>query len=190
MSGYIGFPASSVYVSTKFALEGLSESLSYEVEPYGIKIILIEPGVINTNFVENIAIPDNTKEISISLLLRSSSNGSIMPSAVSKTNINISTDNTTSSYPDQARHEEGVTQYSEVVKKFLSHYYPAMNNALHPKEVAIVILESINASKRPSDRGNNFFRYAVGEDAKFYAEAKRKMTDSELHSLVMKRTIS
>jgi len=66
----------------------------------------------------------------------------------------------------------------------------AMNNALHPKEVAIVILESINASKRPSDRGNNFFRYVVGEDAKFYAEAKRKMTDSELHSLVMKRTIS
>jgi short-subunit dehydrogenase len=51
LAGYIGFPASSVYVSTKFALEGLSESLAYEIEPYGINVILIEPGVINTNFV-------------------------------------------------------------------------------------------------------------------------------------------
>ena len=32
LSGYVGFPAQSVYVSTKFALEGLSESLAYEVE--------------------------------------------------------------------------------------------------------------------------------------------------------------
>ncbi len=30
-------------------LEGLSEAISYEVEQYGIKVILIEPGVINTN---------------------------------------------------------------------------------------------------------------------------------------------
>ena len=63
ISGKIGFPGSSVYVSTKFALEGLSESFAYEVEPYGISVVLIEPGVINTNFVENIMIPDNTQVI-------------------------------------------------------------------------------------------------------------------------------
>ena len=40
----------SAYVSTKFAVEGLSESLSYEVEPFGIRVILIEPGMIKTNF--------------------------------------------------------------------------------------------------------------------------------------------
>ena len=57
MSGIVGIPATSVYVSTKFALEGLSESISYELQPYGIKIILIEPGVINTNFVPNIKFP-------------------------------------------------------------------------------------------------------------------------------------
>ena len=56
ISGQIGFPAQSVYVSTKFALEGLSESFAYEVQPYGISVVLIEPGVINTNFVENIMI--------------------------------------------------------------------------------------------------------------------------------------
>jgi short-subunit dehydrogenase len=43
LSGYIGFPASSVYVSIKFALEGLSESLAYEIEPHGISVVLIEP---------------------------------------------------------------------------------------------------------------------------------------------------
>src|SRR5918912_517657 len=49
ISGQIGFPAQSVYVSTKFALEGLSESVAFEVEPYGIGVVLIEPGVINSN---------------------------------------------------------------------------------------------------------------------------------------------
>ena len=37
LSGYIGFPAQSVYVSTKFALEGLSESLAYEGSFYLIR---------------------------------------------------------------------------------------------------------------------------------------------------------
>src|ERR671920_801818 len=49
-AGRFGFPTGSAYVSTKFAVEGLSESMSYEVEPFGIKVILIEPGVIKTNF--------------------------------------------------------------------------------------------------------------------------------------------
>ena len=43
--------------SSKFALEGLSESISYELQPYGIKVILIEPGVIKRNFVPNIIFP-------------------------------------------------------------------------------------------------------------------------------------
>ena len=58
ISGIVGFPAQSVYVSTKFALEGLSEAISYELEQYGIKVILIEPGVINTNFAPNIKLPN------------------------------------------------------------------------------------------------------------------------------------
>ena len=76
ISGQIGFPASSEYVGTKFAVEGLSESFAYEVEPYGISVVLIEPGVINTNFVENIMIPDNTHRISSHLLSPSSPSAS------------------------------------------------------------------------------------------------------------------
>ena len=49
-AGRFGYPMGSAYVSTKFAIEGLSESLSYEVEPFGVKVILIEPGMIKTNF--------------------------------------------------------------------------------------------------------------------------------------------
>ena len=49
-AGRFGYPMGSAYVSTKFAVEGLSESLSYEVEPYGIRVILIEPGMIKTDF--------------------------------------------------------------------------------------------------------------------------------------------
>jgi NAD(P)-dependent dehydrogenase (short-subunit alcohol dehydrogenase family) len=59
LAGRIGFPLTSAYVSSKFALEGLSESMAYEVEQFGIKVILIEPGVIKTNFDKNLKIGKN-----------------------------------------------------------------------------------------------------------------------------------
>ncbi|MGB5090250.1 MAG: SDR family oxidoreductase [Nitrososphaeraceae archaeon] len=49
-AGRFGYPGGSAYVSTKFALEGLSESISYELEPFGIKVALVEPGFVRTNF--------------------------------------------------------------------------------------------------------------------------------------------
>jgi short-subunit dehydrogenase len=52
--GRVGLPLSSAYVATKFALEGLTESVRYELSQFGIKVILIEPGVIKTNFIENL----------------------------------------------------------------------------------------------------------------------------------------
>jgi NAD(P)-dependent dehydrogenase (short-subunit alcohol dehydrogenase family) len=51
--GRFGFPITSAYASTKFAIEGLSESMAYEVEPFGIKVVLIEPGYIKTNAFNN-----------------------------------------------------------------------------------------------------------------------------------------
>jgi NAD(P)-dependent dehydrogenase (short-subunit alcohol dehydrogenase family) len=50
-NGIFGFPGISAYVSTKFAIEGLSESIAYELEQFGIKVILIEPGFIRTNIL-------------------------------------------------------------------------------------------------------------------------------------------
>jgi NAD(P)-dependent dehydrogenase (short-subunit alcohol dehydrogenase family) len=53
VGGRIGLPALSAYHSTKFALEGLSESISYELEPFGIRVVIIEPGVIRTNIMNS-----------------------------------------------------------------------------------------------------------------------------------------
>ncbi|PGK33872.1 short-chain dehydrogenase [Bacillus anthracis] len=52
ISGQIGFPGLSPYVSSKYALEGWSESLRLEVQPFGIDVTLIEPGSYNTNIWE------------------------------------------------------------------------------------------------------------------------------------------
>jgi NAD(P)-dependent dehydrogenase (short-subunit alcohol dehydrogenase family) len=45
--------SNSAYISSKFALEGFSESMQYRLEEFGIKVILIEPGVVKTNLFEN-----------------------------------------------------------------------------------------------------------------------------------------
>lgn len=51
--GRFGLPGMSAYVSTKFAMEGLSESLAYELSPFGIKVVVIEPGVVKTKIFKN-----------------------------------------------------------------------------------------------------------------------------------------
>src|SRR5437016_4514300 len=51
VAGKIGFPVSPAYISSKFAIEGLSESMRYELSPFGINTIIIEPGVTKTNFM-------------------------------------------------------------------------------------------------------------------------------------------
>jgi NAD(P)-dependent dehydrogenase (short-subunit alcohol dehydrogenase family) len=50
MGGFIGFPGSGYYAATKFAVEGMSESLSKEVAPFGIKVLIVEPGPFRTDW--------------------------------------------------------------------------------------------------------------------------------------------
>ena len=57
--GRIGLPGSPAYISTKFALEGLSECLRYELGQFGIKTTLIEPGVIKTNFFDSMKVSES-----------------------------------------------------------------------------------------------------------------------------------
>jgi NAD(P)-dependent dehydrogenase (short-subunit alcohol dehydrogenase family) len=55
VGGTVGlFPFSTAYHASKFAIEGFTESLRQEFADFNINIILIEPGFIRTNFVENI----------------------------------------------------------------------------------------------------------------------------------------
>ncbi len=52
MGGRIGFPLYTIYNSTKWAVEGFSESLHYELKPLNIRVKIIEPGVIKTDFYD------------------------------------------------------------------------------------------------------------------------------------------
>ena len=61
VAGRIGFPGTPAYISSKFALEGLSECLRYELAPFGINTIIIEPGAIKTNFFGSMRMPKTAK---------------------------------------------------------------------------------------------------------------------------------
>jgi len=58
INGQVAFPVISAYASTKFATEGLSESIAYELEPFGIKVVLIEPGPVGSNFMKGSVMPE------------------------------------------------------------------------------------------------------------------------------------
>ncbi|HVF46520.1 MAG TPA: SDR family oxidoreductase [Pyrinomonadaceae bacterium] len=61
MGGRVTFPLYSIYHASKWALEGFSESLQYEVKDFGIKIKIIEPGPIKTDFYQR-SMSISTKE--------------------------------------------------------------------------------------------------------------------------------
>jgi NAD(P)-dependent dehydrogenase (short-subunit alcohol dehydrogenase family) len=57
--GQVGLPFGSLYNSSKFAVEGLSESLSHELATFGIAVKVIEPGGVDTNFRNGIEMIKN-----------------------------------------------------------------------------------------------------------------------------------
>lgn len=59
IAGRIGFPLTSPYICSKFALEGLSESLRQELYETNIITTIIEPGVVKTKFNTNMQFPEN-----------------------------------------------------------------------------------------------------------------------------------
>lgn len=68
LGGRLAFPFGGLYSASKFALEGLSDALRMELAPFNIKVSVIEPGPVSTDFFaatahaveENIATPENT----------------------------------------------------------------------------------------------------------------------------------
>lgn len=50
MGGRITFPLGALYHGTKFAVEGISEALHFEMAPIGVRVKIIEPGLIRTDF--------------------------------------------------------------------------------------------------------------------------------------------
>jgi NAD(P)-dependent dehydrogenase (short-subunit alcohol dehydrogenase family) len=54
LAGRVAPPLDGFYSATKFGVEGLSEALHYEVGHFGIRVVLVEPGVIVTQFGDNV----------------------------------------------------------------------------------------------------------------------------------------
>ena len=155
IAGRIGFPLSSAYVSSKFALEGLSESMAYEVEQFGIKVILVEPGVIKTNFSNNIKIG---KRVDNSSSSSSSSNNN---------NNNNNNSHTNSSSP-----------YSELIRNRLAGFKPRFESGSSPIEVAKTILKCVT-SETPH------LRYLVGDDAFKLMDIRKNSSDKVFRKLVI-----
>src|SRR5690606_35065403 len=50
MAGQVGFAGMGAYNASKFALEGFSEALAEEVAPFGVRVLIVEPGAFRTDF--------------------------------------------------------------------------------------------------------------------------------------------
>lgn len=51
VAGLSALPSCGLYSASKMALEGVSESLSHELSPFGIRVLIVEPGAFRTNFL-------------------------------------------------------------------------------------------------------------------------------------------
>jgi NAD(P)-dependent dehydrogenase (short-subunit alcohol dehydrogenase family) len=54
IQGLVPVPFFPIYGATKAALESLTESLHYEIEPFGLRAVIVQPGRFATSFVENL----------------------------------------------------------------------------------------------------------------------------------------
>ena len=59
--GRLGTPFNGAYSSSKFALEGMSEALRTELLPFGVRVVLVEPGLFRTEFQNNQIVGSNVR---------------------------------------------------------------------------------------------------------------------------------
>lgn len=106
VGGKLAIPFHSGYHGTKFALEGLSESIQYELDPFGIKIIVIEPGAVGSSFWKNMKSAEKSSNLTdgnspyvsmisnMSAALKQMEQSSIPPSEVANVIVSaVTTDN-------------------------------------------------------------------------------------------------
>lgn len=53
LGGQLSYPGFGAYSASKFALEGVSEALAHEVKPFGVKVLIVEPGQFRTELAGN-----------------------------------------------------------------------------------------------------------------------------------------
>lgn len=102
VAGKMTFPLMSLYHSTKFAVEGFTESLSYELNPIGIKTKIVEPGAIKTDFYNRSMDISNDQSMeeyqptveAMTKAMQSPSTGGSAPELVAEVIWNAATDGT------------------------------------------------------------------------------------------------
>lgn len=62
LGGQLSFAGFGAYSATKFALEGMSEALADEVRPFGITVLIVEPGAFRTSLFGNISVSERLPE--------------------------------------------------------------------------------------------------------------------------------
>jgi NAD(P)-dependent dehydrogenase (short-subunit alcohol dehydrogenase family) len=138
VAGFMGMPIMSAYASSKFAVEGLTESLRHEVSQFGIHACVVEPGVIKTPIMgsapvakksmENSAYSDMTQafEKAISVMVE---NNSSPPSVVAEAVLQAATsENPETRYTagedakmiQQARKTSSDKEFEELINTFFS----------------------------------------------------------------------
>lgn len=100
MGGHMSFPFASLYHSTKWAVEGFSESLQYELESFNIRVKVVEPGVVRTGYASRLEIASkpelSTYDAPIKSMMQKAEQGydsATDPSLVAKTIYKAATDN-------------------------------------------------------------------------------------------------
>ncbi|GAB4054004.1 oxidoreductase [Catellatospora paridis] len=63
VGGFVSWPGWGVYCATKFAVEAITESLRFEVGPFGVQAIAVEPGPFRTDFLDPSSLHRTAKEI-------------------------------------------------------------------------------------------------------------------------------
>ena len=156
-AGLLGFPSESIYCGTKYAVEGMSEALSYELEPFGINVVLVEPGAFNTKFVKNLVIPNLKYKVEKNIVDKKSNN--------------------------QNKKELSKSPYDPTISEFLTVLFDAESKAPHPRIVANEIVIALGKITKKQHIGN-LLRIPVGEDAKRYSKLKKEVNDDEFHNLL------
>lgn len=96
--GLIPSPYNALYASTKHAVEGYSESLDHELRTFGIRVVLVEPGLTRTLFEESMTRPDQSLAVydsvraDMAALMREGINTGDAPEVVARTVLKAATD--------------------------------------------------------------------------------------------------
>jgi NAD(P)-dependent dehydrogenase (short-subunit alcohol dehydrogenase family) len=117
VNGFVASPCASAYVATKFALEGLTQSLRYELAPFGIKVTIIDAGAIKTNIITN---------------------GMLIPNKIEEQR---------RQQQKQQQKNTNTSPFAEMTINILEKSKTVISNGSHPRVVADIVLKAAKVEK-------------------------------------------